>query len=274
MPRTYIIAELGINHNGSLDITKRLIDVAKFAGCDAVKLQKRNPDISTPEHMKSTLRVTPWGEMTYLDYKKRIEFGMTDYIAIDRYCKTKDISWSASVWDLDSLEFLMPFSPPWIKIPSAKLTDWDLLEACASKDIPIILSVGMSTIGEVDKAYSILKDNNLTIMHCVSCYPVPSRELNLKSIETLKERYHCRVGYSGHEFGLTTTISSVYLGAEVVERHITLDRTMWGTDQMNSVEPYGVLKLVAGIRALESALGDGKKRITDCERSKKGELRP
>lgn len=272
--RTYIIAELGINHNGSLEIAKRLIDIAVFAGCDAVKFQKRNPDISTPEHMKNTLRVTPWGEMTYLEYKKRIEFGMADYIEIDRYCKAKNIPWSASVWDLDSLEFLIPFSPPWIKIPSAKLTDWDLLEACASKDIPIILSVGMSTIEEVDRAYDILKNDGLTIMHCISCYPAPTNELNLKTIETLKKRYHCRVGYSGHEFGLTTTIAAIYLGAEVIERHITVERTMWGTDQMNSVEPHGVMKLVTGIRNLEAAYGTGEKRITECEQKKKEKLKP
>ena len=223
--------------------------------------------------MKDSLKVTPWGEMSYLEYKKRIEFGMSDYIEIDRYCKTKNIPWSVSVWDLDSLEFIIPFSPPWIKIPSAMLTDLDLLVACASKGISVILSTGMSTIEEIDSAYDILKNNDLTIMHCISCYPAPVTELNLKTVKTLKKRYPCRIGYSGHEFGLITTMAAVYLGAEVVERHVTIDRTMWGTDQMNSVEPHGVMKLVTGIRALEVAYGTGEKRITDCEHKIKEKLR-
>lgn len=273
MAKTYIIAEIGINHNGSLEIAKKLIDIAAFSGCDAVKFQKKNPDISTPEHMKNIIKKTPWGEMTYLEYKKKIEFENKEYAEIDEYCNNKNILWSASIWDANSFNFLMTFNPPWIKIPSAMLTNYKLLKVCVSKDIPIILSTGMSTIAEIDNAYSILKNTDLTLLHCNSCYPAPINELNLKMIETLKQRYDCKIGFSGHEFGLTTTIASIYLGAEVIERHITLDRTMWGTDQMSSIEPHGLIKLVRGIRSLESAYDNGIKRISDCEQNIKEKLR-
>jgi len=270
---TYIIAEIGINHNGSLDIAKKLIDVASVAGCDAVKFQKRNPDVCVPEHQKGVMRKTPWGEMTYLDYKKKIEFEREEYDIIDEYCKDKGIAWSASPWDLDSLDFLLSYDVPFIKLPSAMLTNDDLLKACTGKKKWIIISTGMSTEEEIDSAVALLKDEKLTILHCNSSYPAPNKELNLNCIKTLCERYGVQVGYSGHEFGLTTTMASVYLGAEVLERHITLDRTMWGTDQMCSVEPQGIIKLVRGVRELEEALGDGEIEVTATEKEVRKKLR-
>ena len=265
----YIIAEIGINHNGSLDIAKKLIDIAHVAGCDVVKFQKRNPDICVPEHQKNIIRETPWGEMTYLEYKYKVEFGKNEYDEIDEYCNQKGITWSASPWDLDSLEFLNQYDIPFIKIPSALLTNIELLAASAKTDKKVILSTGMSTIEEIDKAVVTMKTANndcvYALLHCNSSYPAPNKDLNLRCIKTLKERYNCEIGYSGHEFGLTTTISSVCLGATIIERHITLDRTMWGTDQMCSVEPQGLIKLVRGIKELKLALGDGIKRVTETE---------
>ncbi len=265
----YVIAEIGINHNGDLDIAKKLIDIAKVAGCHVVKFQKRNPDVCVPEHQKSVMRDTPWGKMTYLDYKYKVEFGQNEYDEIDIYCKKRDIQWSASPWDLDSLDFLNHYDIPFIKIPSALITDLDLLKATAETNKKVIISTGMSTLEDVEKAVTTIKsvksDVDFALLHCNSSYPAPIKDLNLKCIKTLKERFNCEVGYSGHEFGLTTTIASICLGATIIERHITLDRTMWGTDQMCSVEPQGLIKLVRGIKELNSALGDGVKVVTDTE---------
>jgi len=266
MDRTYIIAEIGINHNGSIDTAKKLIDIAALSGCDAVKFQKRNPDVCVPEHQKNVVRETPWGTMTYLQYKHKIEFGKKEYDEINSYCKDKGISWSASPWDLDSLKFLDEYDLPFIKIPSAMLTNNELLEESVKTGKKIILSVGMSTLEEIDVAVDILrKSNNFALLHCNSSYPAPLNELNLSAIQTLKNRYGCEVGYSGHEFRLGTTVASIYLGATIIERHITLDRTMWGTDHMSSVEPQGLIKLVKGIRELEDAYGDGVIRVTDSQ---------
>lgn len=274
MKPTYIIAEIGINHNGYLDIAKQLIDIASVAGCDAVKFQKRNPDICVPEHQKNVLRDTPWGTMSYLEYKHRVEFGKSEYDEIDLYCKEKKISWSASPWDLDSLYFLNQYDLPFIKIPSAMLTNTQLLEECVKTGKKIILSVGMSTIDEIDTAVEILKNSNdFALLHCNSSYPAPINELNLSAIKTLKDRYDCEVGYSGHEFRLGTSVASVYLGASIIERHITLDRTMWGTDHMSSVEPQGLIKLVKGIRELEQAHGDGEIKITESQIPVRSKLR-
>ena len=274
MNRTYIIAEIGINHNGSIDTAKKLIDIAAVAGCDAVKFQKRNPDVCVPDHQKSIIRETPWGTMTYLEYKHKIEFGKTEYDEIDSYCKTKGIAWSASPWDLDSLNFLNQYDIPFIKIPSAMLTNDELLVASVNTGKKIILSVGMSTEYEIDHAVEILKkSNNFALLHCNSTYPAPINELNLSAVKTLKEKYGCEVGYSGHEFRLGTTVSSIYLGASIIERHITLDRTMWGTDHMSSVEPQGLIKLVKGIRELEDAYGDGKIQITESQILVRNKLR-
>ena len=273
--KTYIIAEIGINHNGDLDIAKKLIDVASLTGCDAVKFQKRNPDVCVPEHQKGVMRDTPWGEMTYLDYKYRMEFGQDEYDEIDAYCVEKGIEWSASPWDLDSLKFLEQYDLPWIKIPSAMLTKDDLLRECAKTGKRIIFSVGMSNLDEIDHAVTILReeDADFAMLHCNSTYPAPLEELNLKCIQTLKERYDCEVGYSGHEFRLGTTVASVYLGATILERHITLDRTMWGSDHLASVEPQGLYKLVKGVRELEIALGDGNKVVTEGELPVRRKLR-
>lgn len=266
MKRTYIIAEIGINHNGSLDTAKKLIDIATLSGCDAVKFQKRNPDVCVPEHQKGVIRETPWGTMTYLEYKHKIEFGKKEYDQIDSYCKEKGIAWSASPWDLDSLKFLSGYDLPFIKIPSAMLTNFELLDASVRTGKKIILSVGMSTIDEIDAAVEILRrSNDFALLHCNSSYPAPLNELNLSAIQTLKDRYNCEVGYSGHEFRLGTTVASIYLGASIIERHITLDRTMWGTDHMSSVEPQGLIKLVKGVRELEEAYGNGVITVTDSQ---------
>lgn len=273
--KTYIIAEIGINHNGSLETTKKLIDIAALSGCDAVKFQKRNPDVCVPEHQKSVMRETPWGNMTYLAYKYKVEFGQEEYDEIDAYCKEKDIEWSASPWDLDSLEFLEQYDLPWLKIPSAMLTEETLLRECAKTGKKIIFSVGMSNLGEIDGAVEILREEKaeFAMLHCNSTYPAPLEELNLKCIQTLKERYDCEVGYSGHEFRIGTTVASVYLGATILERHITLDRTMWGSDHLASVEPQGLIKLVKGVRELETALGDGNKVVTEGELPVRKKLR-
>ena len=273
----YVIAEIGINHNGDLAIAKQLIDIAKVAGCDVVKFQKRNPDVCVPEHQKTIMRDTPWGRMSYLDYKYRVEFEKSEYDEIDSYCKDRDIHWSASPWDLDSLEFLNNYDLPFIKIPSALLTDLELIKETTKTGKKIIISTGMSTLDEVDAAVKTILDTNknasYAVLHCNSSYPAPNDDLNLKCIQTLKDRYNCEVGYSGHEFGLTTTIASICMGSTIIERHITLDRTMWGTDQMCSVEPQGLIKLVRGIHELSRALGDGKKVVTETEKPIREKLR-
>ncbi len=275
MSKTYIIAEIGINHNGSLDIAKRLIDIAALSGCDAVKFQKRNPDVCVPEHQKHTMRETPWGKMTYLQYKYRVEFGQEDYDEIDAYCRDKGIAWSASPWDMDSLEFLGQYDLPFIKVPSAMITNEELMRGCARTGMKVIFSSGMSTLDETDQAVEWMKEEGAeyALLHCNSTYPAPLEDLNLRCIQTLKERYDCEVGYSGHEFRLGTTVASVYLGATILERHITLDRTMWGSDHLASVEPQGLIKLVKGVRELEIALGDGVKRVTEGELPVRKKLR-
>ena len=272
---TYIIAEIGINHNGSLETAKKLIDIAALSGCDAVKFQKRNPDVCVPEHQKSVMRETPWGNMTYLAYKYKVEFEQAEYDEIDAYCKEKGIEWSASPWDLDSLKFLEQYDLPWLKIPSAMLTEESLLRESARTGKKIIFSVGMSNLDEIDRAVEILREENaeFAMLHCNSTYPAPLEELNLKCIQTLKERYDCEVGYSGHEFRIGTTVASVYLGATILERHITLDRTMWGSDHLASVEPQGLINLVKGVRELETALGDGNKVVTEGELPVRKKLR-
>ena len=271
--KTYVIAEIGINHNGSMEIAKRLINLAAISGCDAVKFQKRNPDVCVPEHQKQVIRNTPWGEMTYIDYKYRMEFGKKEYDEIDRYCREQKIAWSASPWDLDSLDFLMKYDLPWIKVPSAMITNQKLMDACQKTGKKIIFSTGMSTYEEIDQAFKWLKGSDTLMLHCNSSYPAPLEDLNLKCIQTLKERYKCEVGYSGHEFRLGTSVAAVYLGATCIERHITLDRTMWGSDHLSSVEPQGLIKMVKGIRELEIALGDGIKKVTDGELAPRRKLR-
>lgn len=282
MKKTYIIGEIGINHNGSLEKAKRLIDIAAAAGCDAVKFQKRNPDICVPEAQKSKPRSTPWGEITYLEYKWKLEFGQEEYDEIDRYCKQQGIAWSASPWDMESLKFLEQYDIPFIKIASATLTDDDILEASIATGKRVIISTGMSTEEEIDHAIKVLQaaakkynnTNTIGVLHCNSTYPAPVNELNLSAIKTLTEKYpDVEVGYSGHEFRLGTSVAAVYLGASIVERHITLDRTDYGSDQMSSVEPQGLFKLVSGIRELEAAYGDGVISVTDSELEPRKRLR-
>lgn len=275
MQKTYIIAEIGINHNGSLENAKRLIDIAAVSGCDAVKFQKRNPDVCVPEHQKNIPRETPWGTMSYLEYKYRMEFGKEEYDQIDQYCKDKGIEWSASPWDMDSLEFLNQYNIPFIKVPSAMITNEELMRGCARTGIKVIFSCGMSTLEETDQAVNWMREEKaeFALLHCNSTYPAPIEDLNLRCIKTLQERYDCEVGYSGHEFRLGTTVASVYLGATILERHITLDRTMWGSDHLASVEPQGLIKLVKGVRELEIALGDGVKRVTEGELGPRKKLR-
>jgi N-acetylneuraminate synthase len=272
----HIIAEIGINHNGDLDIAKKLIRIAAAAGCNSVKFQKRNPDVCVPEHQKSVMRETPWGTMTYLDYKYKVEFGKEEYDEIDRYCKENDIEWSASPWDMDSLEFLNQYDMPYIKMPSAHLTNDELLAACRDTGKKVILSTGMSTVEEIEHAVEILKSNggcDYALLHCNSTYPAPIEELNLNCINTLRDKFDCEVGYSGHEFRLGTSVATVLMGASIIERHITLDRTMWGSDHMASVEPQGLIKLVRGVRELEAALGDGNIGVTEGEKPVRKKLR-
>ena len=263
---TFIVGEIGINHNGDLDIAKKLIDVGLFAGCDAVKFQKRNPDLAVPDNQKQKLKQTPWGEMPYIEYKKRIEFGEEEYRVIDEYAKQKEIMWFGSPWDEDSVGFLEKFNVPCYKIASALLTDHRLLIKVRDLGKPILLSTGMSTPEQIDQAIEVLDGtDDLVILHCNSSYPTRNDELNLRVIETLNDQYDCPIGYSGHETGLQTTYAAVALGAAMVERHITLDRAMWGTDQAASVEPFGLLRLVRDIRAIDVALGDGKIRVYESE---------
>ncbi|KAF0135230.1 MAG: N-acetylneuraminate synthase [Candidatus Saganbacteria bacterium] len=273
--RPYLIAEVGINHNGDLQIAKQLIDATFACSWDCVKFQKRNPDICVPEKQKSVIRKTPWGEMTYLEYKHKLEFGKKEYDYIDQYCREKPLDWSLSVWDVDSLRFAVNYNLPFIKIPSAHLTHHELLkEACNSK-LPIILSTGMSDIEEIDKAVEILDEfaSQYVLLHCNSSYPARYDELNLRMIPKFKERYNCLVGYSGHEYGLESTAVAASLGVVVVERHITLDHSMWGTDQASSVEVQGMDKLSKTIKVVSQIIGDGQKRIFESEKKAREKLR-
>jgi N-acetylneuraminate synthase len=269
----YIIAEIGINHNGDLENAKKLIDAAALAGCDAVKFQKRTPELCVPEGQREVMRDTPWGLMTYLEYRQRIEFGLTEYGEIDRYCKEKNITWFASCWDEPSVDFIEQLEPACYKIASASLTDDGLLQHVNSKGRPIILSTGMSSLEEIRHAVSILNQNRLLIAHSTSSYPCKPEELNLRMIKALREEFNCPIGYSGHEVGLQTTYAAVVLGACFVERHITLDRAMWGSDQAASVEPWGYMRLVRDIRVIERALGDGAKKVYDSEKAMLHRLR-
>lgn len=269
----YVIAEIGINHNGDLDLARRLIDVAADAGCQAVKFQKRTPEICVPMAQRSQLRQTPWGEMTYLEYKERTEFGHDEYRQIAKYADERGLHWFASPWDVPSVDFLEEMEVPVHKIASAGVADHELLRALAATGKPLILSTGMSTLSEIDRAVEILGTGNLILMHATSTYPLPPEEANLRTIATLKDRYGVPVGYSGHERGLQISLAAVALGAVAVERHITLDRTMWGSDHAASLEPAGLEHLVRDIRIIEQAMGDGVKRVFPGEEAPKARLR-
>jgi N-acetylneuraminate synthase len=269
----YIIGEIGINHNGELETCKKLIDVAAASGCNAVKFQKRTPELCVPEAQKSVVRDTPWGLMTYLEYRHRIELKEDQYAEIDRYAKSKGLHWFASCWDVPSVDFIERFEPVVYKIASASLTDDELLRHTASKGRPVILSTGMSTQDEIDRAVAVFDKHKLILTHATSTYPCSPDELNLRMIGTLRARYNVPVGYSGHETGLQTTVAAVALGACVIERHITLDRAMWGTDQAASVEPAGLQRLVRDIRVVERAFGDGVKHVYPSELPIRAKLR-
>ncbi|NOV99318.1 YrbI family 3-deoxy-D-manno-octulosonate 8-phosphate phosphatase [Isoptericola chiayiensis] len=269
----YVIGEIGINHNGDVEIAKQLIDVAAAAGCQAVKFQKRTPEISTPKDQRDKIRQTPWGEMTYLEYKYKVEFEHEQYGEIDQYAKAQGVQWFASPWDVPSVGFLEEFGVPTHKIASASVTDHELLRALADTGKPLILSTGMSTLEQIDAAVEILGTDGLVILHSTSTYPLPPEEANLRTITTLQERYGVPVGYSGHETGLQISLAAVALGAVAVERHITLDRAMWGSDHAASLEPKGLNNLVRDIRILQDALGDGEKKVMPGELAPMSRLR-
>ena len=262
--KPFLIGEIGINHNGSIKLAKKLIDLAKNSGFDAVKFQKRNPDISIPENYKKISRTTPWGEMTYLDYKKKIEFGSKEFDLINSYCKKKKIIWFASAWDKDSLKFLKKYNLRYNKIASAMLTNHKLLRLVAKERKTTFISTGMSTFGDISRAISIFKKEKckFILMHCVSTYPCPINKLNLNAIITLKEKFKCEVGYSGHESSVSPTLIAYFLGANYIERHITLDRSMWGTDQAASLSETGMKTLKNILYKAPKVLGNGSKKIS------------
>jgi N-acetylneuraminate synthase len=260
----FVIAEVGINHNGNVEIAKKLIDLAVEAKCNAVKFQKRTVDIVYSAEELARPRESPFGT-TNGDLKHALEFGYEEYTAIDRYCKETSIPWLASCWDERSVDFISQFDTPCFKIASASLTDDDLLRHTRAKGKPILLSTGMSTLEQVDHAVQVLTKEDLVILHSCSTYPAYYEELNLRVIPTLKRRYGVPIGYSGHETGLPSSVAAVALGASVVERHITLDRSMWGSDHAASLEPNGITRLVRDIRLIETSMGDGVKRVIERE---------
>ena len=271
---TYVIAEIGINHNGDLGIAKQLIDAAVRAGADAVKFQKRTPDVATPPAQQRQMRDTPWGYITYLEYRYKVEFNEAEYVEIDKHCKERGITWMVSVWDEPSVDFMEKFDTPAYKIPSALLTNSKLIRRARASGKPLILSSGMSTMEEIRKGVEVAGATNLALMHCTSTYPCEPEELNLKMVETLRCEFpEFPIGYSGHEVGLVTSTVAVALGACMVERHLTLDRAMWGSDQAASVEPVGFERLVKYIRVTEAARGDGVKKVYESERAALRKLR-
>jgi N-acetylneuraminate synthase len=262
----FVIAEIGINHNGSLENAKAMIDSAVNAGCDAVKFQKRTPELCVPLDQWHIERDTPWGRMTYIDYRRKVEFGVEEYSEIDRYCQERNILWTASCWDVEAVDFMEQFNPPFYKAASASLTDLELLTKMRETGRPLIISTGMSTFEEIVDAVDVVGIKNLLIAHATSTYPCTLDELNLRFINTLQKMFPTvPIGYSGHETGLAPTWAAVSLGACFVERHITIDRAMWGTDQAASIEPGGLERLVENIRDIERSLGDGIKRRYDSE---------
>ena len=271
----YIIAEIGINHNGSLENALALIDGAASAGANCVKFQKRTPELCVPKDQWMIERETPWGRMTYIDYRHKVEFNADDYAVIDAYCSERGIDWTVSCWDTEAVAFMESnFNVPFYKAASASLTDLPLLQAMLATGKPLMISTGMSTMDEIDAAVNELGTENLMISHSTSTYPCKPEELNLRMIMTLQQSYpSVPIGYSGHEVGLTTTCAAVALGAAFIERHITLDRAMWGTDQAASVELAGLARLVRDVRDVEAALGDGIKRVYDSELGPRAKLR-
>ncbi|MFM8332168.1 MAG: N-acetylneuraminate synthase family protein [Candidatus Methylumidiphilus sp.] len=276
----YIIAEIGINHNGSVDLAKRLIKGAREAGADAVKFQKRTPELCVPEDQWYLERDTPWGRMTYIDYRRRVEFSAEDYSDIAHYCKYMDIDWTASCWDEPSVDFMEQFDPPFYKMASASLTDLPLLAKARSTGRPLMISTGMSSYEEILAAVAAVGTHdakgkpNLMVAHSTSTYPCKTAELNLRMIHTLQKQFpETPIGYSGHETGLAPSMAAAAIGAKFIERHVTLDRAMWGTDQAASVELVGLERLVRDIRDIELSLGDGVKKVYDSELGPRQKLR-
>jgi N-acetylneuraminate synthase len=267
-PEVYFIAEAGINHNGDLSKALQLVKMAHEAGCNAVKFQKREPLVCVPMHMRNQLRETPWGGMTYLEYKQKIEFGKNEYDAIDSYCRELEFDWSASAWDLPSLEFLDQYDLPFNKVASALTTNLDFLYEVATRKKLTYVSVGMCTYEDIDNAVTIFKDEKcpITLMHTISNYPASETDLNIRMIQTLSEKYKIPIGYSGHESSVTPSIVAATLGAVAIERHITLDRAMWGTDHAASLEFSGLKNLLGAIRKINTVLGDGVKQVVPGER--------
>lgn len=266
----YIIAEIGINHNGSVDIAKKLIDEAAHAKVDAVKFQKRTPEIAVPKDQWNIMRDTPWGRITYIEYKRKTEFGQAEYAEIDAHCKSLGVDWFASPWDTEAVDFLEQFDPVITKLASASLTDFVLIDKILKTGRPFIISTGMSMMKEIEAAVKYIHNFNanypLMIAHSTSAYPCALEQLNLNMIPTLKKKYETTpIGYSGHETGLSTTVAAVTIGGNFVERHFTLDRAMWGSDHAASVEPQGFQRLVRDIRDVETSLGDGIKKVYDTE---------
>jgi N-acetylneuraminate synthase len=270
----FTIAEIGINHNGSLDLAKKMIAGAASAGADVIKFQKRTPELCVPKNQWYLERDTPWGRITYIEYRRIVEFGEKEYTEIDRFCKEHNIMWMASCWDEESVEFMEHFNPPFHKAPSASLTDLDLLIKMKKTGKPLMLSTGMSDFNEIDDAINTVGLDNLLIAQSTSTYPCKLEELNLKVINTLKEKFiNTPIGYSGHEVGLAPTWAAVVLGANFIERHITLDRSMWGTDQAASVEIGGLFRLIQNIKDIETSLGDGIKKVYNSELPIRNKLR-
>ena len=261
----YIIAEIGINHNGDMKIAKDLIEMSAKAGVDAVKFQKRTPELCVPEDQRNVMRETPWGTMSYMDYRYKVEFEEKEYKELADFAAGFKVQLFASPWDVVSVDFLAKMNHPVIKIASASITDKELLKKVADSGLPVIMSTGMSTIEQIDAAVELLPKDRLMIAHATSSYPCEPDELNLKMIPVLAERYQVPIGYSGHETGLQSTVAAVALGATFVERHVTLDRAMWGSDQAASVEPSGLQRLVRDIRVVERAMGDGVKKVYESE---------
>mgnify|MGYP000468008480 CR=1 FL=1 len=269
----FIVAEIGINHNGDYELAMDLVRSAAKSGVDAVKFQKRNPELSVPEDQRLVMRDTPWGRMSYLDYRYRLEFDRQQYLGLKQEAEKFGLVFFASPWDMDSFDFLLDLNLDLVKIASASLTDLELISAVARAGIPTIASTGMSSLDEIDRAYQILSVTHLALMHSTSSYPCQLPELNLKVIPQLRQRYGCPVGYSGHEVGIPTSVAAVALGACIIERHFTLDRTLWGSDQAASLEPKGMETMVRHIRAVEVALGDGIKRVYESELPSRDRLR-
>jgi N-acetylneuraminate synthase len=271
----YLIAEIGINHNGDINIVKKLIDASNACDWDCVKFQKRDPDVCVPEEQKSVVRDTPWGEMTYIDYKYRMEFGLDEYLGIDKYCREKPIDWTTSIWDINSLEFMKQFDVPFIKIPSAQITNKTLIESITQINHFYILSTGMMNWKMLDEVVNVLEKNNLkyALLHCNSTYPAPHKELNLSVIPEMKKRYGCIVGYSGHEFDLEPSIFAAVMGAQIIERHVTLNHEMWGTDQKSSLEVHAMDLLQKRMRGIREIMGVPEKVITESEKIVMNKLR-